>query len=208
MADEPFIAEGYPGFKAPPPPEPPGPYKAVKPKTFAPKEGEAPAQLSPDQVELVKNAGAGFLPDLVKMPGGFELDQTTAKDSGAGFVQDVLRAAAQSGPPPGPQPGPDPAPGSEPNLNSINPSSAKLSDADTTISVNGTEFTSTSLVYFDGKPQETIFVANGQLRFTVYPSLEIQPRTVEVWVQQGSYKTAITKTFSFTATAVATEEKT
>lgn len=196
MADkEEFIAEGYPGFKAPPPPEPPGPYKSVEPQSFAPKEGEEPGKFTTAQIELVKNSGAGFLADLVKASGAaFGLDQQTGADAGAGFVSDVLKSAA---PPPGP---PDPLPGEEPTLNSINPNTGP---SDTVVSVNGSNFTDTSVVYFGGNPVATIFVANSQLRFTIGGEAG---GAYTVWVQQGSFQTVQQKTFTVTAAVAATEE--
>jgi hypothetical protein len=99
--------------------------------------------------------------------------------------------------PPSPQPGPEPAPGEEPTLNSINPSSARIGSADVTMNVTGQRFTETSLIYFNGGAEQTIYYDAGKLSTVVKPSTASVPGSYPVWVQQGSYQTT-QKMFTFT----------
>lgn len=104
------------------------------------------------------------------------------------------------GPPPGPQPGPEPEPGSEPTLTSIDPATAEMGGADVTMTLTGTNFTETSIIYFNNGAENTEFVSDTELTTVVKPSLVSTAIEVPVWVQQGSVQTD-PQTFAFTETA-------
>jgi hypothetical protein len=98
-----------------------------------------------------------------------------------------------------PDVGPDPEPGSEPVLDSIDPISAELGGENVTLRAIGSNFTETSVIYFNGGAEMTEFVSETEVTTTVKPSLASVAITVPVTVRQGTYETA-PQDFEFTET--------
>jgi hypothetical protein len=144
---------------------------------------------------VIANSGAGSLPDLARMAGGsLALSAEDGATRGAGATQDHLKVTVT------PQPGPDPLPGADPTMTSISPTYAPHGSADLTLTVNGTKFTPTSLVYFNGHPLWTTFNDAATLTATVQPSKFNTPCSIQVMVMQGARmaKTIPVTTFNFT----------
>lgn len=95
---------------------------------------------------------------------------------------------------------PSPEPGEEPSLASIDPTEAEIGSEDIVMTAIGTNFTPTSLIYFNGGAEATTFVSDTELTTGIKPSLVGAAIDVPVWVQQGSVKTE-EQTFSFTEPA-------
>jgi FG-GAP-like repeat/IPT/TIG domain len=69
-----------------------------------------------------------------------------------------------------------------PTISSISPSSAMINSGAFTITVNGTNFISSSTVYFGGQPRVTTFVSATQLTAAIEAGDLASPRAVSVWV--------------------------
>jgi hypothetical protein len=162
------IPEGYEGFEPPP---------------------AAPVQLTPEQV-LARDAGAGFVSDLLKMSGSnFALTNDQARDAGASFIGDLLRAQAQANPP-------EPLP--QPVLNSINPSSATIGGPDLTMNVNGSKFVDGSVIVFNNGDEPTTFESVSQLSTVIRPSTALVPGSYPVYVRNpDGQRTDMEKMFTF-----------
>lgn len=151
---------------------------------------------------------AGFPPTALPSPKGVEGMMAESMAEGGDLTDpgqfnlsgnpSYISLPPADGTAPAPGPGPDPEPGQEPTLNSINPSSAKIGSADLLMNVNGNNFTDSSIIYFNGGAEETIFVSSSQLQTTVKPSTATTPGDYPVWVQQGSFQTVQQKSFTFT----------
>lgn len=111
-----------------------------------------------------------------------------------GSVQFWINRAYKSGP----LPPPDPLPNEFPTLSSLTPDTAVIGDADLTLQVNGTNFTDTSVIVFNGGEEPTEFVSDVLVTTIVKPSTATVEGAFPVLVRQGGYDT---RPLSFTFTA-------
>jgi IPT/TIG domain len=138
-----------------------------------------PRPLAGDTVETIRNSGAGFLADLIKMAAlegqSVNLTGMDARDSGAGFVQDMLKAHDEEDlvpPPVGPV------------LVSLSPASLQVGTGPTSISVIGTGFTVDSNILSDGVDIASSFVSDTEITVSVDATAETV-RTIQVVVEDG-----------------------
>lgn len=78
------------------------------------------------------------------------------------------------------------------------PASARKQTPDVQVTVNGSNFTSTCVVHFDGAAKPTTVLSATQLRWTAPSSLEASPRTATITVKDGAVTTGSCP-FDFTA---------
>ncbi len=154
------------------------------------KAKDLPNQLSDDVTEKIRNSGAGFLADLVKMAerDGEAVDLTgqEARDSGAGSVQDILRAIEE----------PPPAPVDPPTLTELVPAMAFVGGEDITITITGTGFTPDTVLVWNGADDTCTFVSDTELTTLVKVSLSTVAVDVPVAVRNGDV-TSNELSFSF-----------
>lgn len=86
----------------------------------------------------------------------------------------------------GPEPPPDPEPGLEPTVSNLSPSTAAIGDPDLTLTVTGTNFTSSSIIVFNGGEEPTEFISDTELTTIVKPSTASVAGSYPVLVRQGS----------------------
>ena len=86
-------------------------------------------------------------------------------------------------------------------VTSLNPSTAAAGSAGFTLTVNGSGFTSGSVVLWNGSPLSTTFVSASQLRATVTANLLAAPGTAQVTVAQAGGAPSNALPFSITGVA-------
>lgn len=139
--------------------------------------------------------GVGKNPPPLQIPEG-PTGGPLQGSSMSGAIPESIQA-----PPPDVTPGPDPVPGAEPTLASLNPNTAEIGAADLVMQAIGTNFTDTSLIYFNAGAEITTFVSATELTTTIKPSLASSAVEVPITVRQGTYETAALP-FTFTDTTV------
>jgi len=97
-------------------------------------------------------------------------------------------------------PGTLPPPTVAPVLNSLTPNSAVVGSNDVTMTVNGTGFTSNSVIVWNGGDEPTTFVSATQVSTLVKPSTASGAFSVPITVRNGD-KISNTLTFQFTEAA-------
>ena len=139
---------------------------------------------------------AGFPPTLIPLPGleeqrGAELQAEGAFTDPGQFnlsgnpIYTSLPEGGTGGD--GGSGGPEPEPGMEPTLEYIAPAEAVIGSTDFTMRIIGTNFTDSSVIYFNGGAEPTEFVTDTELTTGIKPSTASVPGTYPVEVKQGSY---------------------
>jgi hypothetical protein len=93
-----------------------------------------------------------------------------------------------------------PPPSVAPTVSSLTPNTAVVGDPDFTMTVNGSGFTASSVIVWNGGDEPTTFVADGQVATTVKPSTASGPHTIPIAVRNGD-KVSNEMSFSFTEAA-------
>jgi len=165
-----IIPEGYVGYEPPPP---------------------APTRLTTEE-QAAMNRGPGFFSDLLKMSGGnFALSNDEARDAGAGFIGDLLRAQAAETPP---------EPAEPPVLTAIDPNTAVLGDPDLVLHCYGSGFSAETVIVFSDQDEPTTLVSDSEVTTGVKPSLGWGAVEVPVKVRNGDL-TSTAFAFTFTEAA-------
>jgi hypothetical protein len=99
-----------------------------------------------------------------------------------------------------------PPPVQAPVLSSLNPSTADVGSPDLTMVVNGTGFTSSSVIVWNGGDEPTTFGSASQVSTIVKPSTASGPYTVPIAVRNGD-KVSNELQFQFTETIAGTRKK-
>jgi hypothetical protein len=148
--------------------------------------------LAGDQ-EALRNAGAGGLSDYAKQAfaegGTLTLTPEEAANSGAGFVQDLLKADLGTV---------DPVPPEPAVLTSITPDTAVIGDPDLTLSAIGTGFTAESVIVFNGGDEPTTFVSATEVTTGVKPSTATTAGAYPVFVRGADGAETASLDFTFT----------
>ena len=92
------------------------------------------------------------------------------------------------------------SPDGNPTIASLDPSTAQMGAADLTMTVNGTGFTPTSIIVFNGGDEPTTYVSATQVSTGVKPSTVGAAVAVPVKVRNGA-KDSNAVDFTFTAAA-------
>ena len=95
-------------------------------------------------------------------------------------------------------------PANAPTVSSLSPTSATVGGAQFTLTVNGTNFLSSSVVYFGDRALATTFVTATQLNATVPAAVIASPRTTSVVVYNGRGGGGQSNVTTFTVTPSAT----
>lgn len=91
-----------------------------------------------------------------------------------------------------------PPPSQAPVINSLDPNTAVVGGPDVTMTVNGSGFTSQSVIVWNGGDEPTTFVSNTQVTTGVKPSTASGPWSIPVAVRNGD-KVSNSLAFQFTA---------
>jgi Tol biopolymer transport system component len=105
---------------------------------------------------------------------------------GAGLTACGSGSAATPGPTPTPTPAPTPTPNPAPSVGSISPNAAPAGALAFTLTVNGSNFTSTSTVEWNGSSRTTTFVSNIKLQAHIMAADLASPGNVNITVVNPS----------------------
>ena len=92
------------------------------------------------------------------------------------------------------------SPGGNPTIASLDPNTAQMGAADLTMTVNGTGFTPTSIIVFNGGDEPTTYISATQVSTGIKPSLVGAAVAVPVEVRNDT-KTSNAVNFTFTPAA-------